>query len=70
MWAGVERAALEVWALPHTDRRDVERVLNRCADFGSLSWDPDLKEKIEFQEVFDFWTGKSSKEKNLFLSRT
>ena len=70
IWERVQRIAVEVWALPHTDKSDVERVLNMCADFGSVSWDPDLKEKIEFQEVFDFWTGKSSQEKNLFLSRT
>jgi FkbM family methyltransferase len=70
IWERVQRVAVEVWALPHTDISGVERVLDMCKNFGSVSWGPELKEKIEFQEVFDFWTGKSSEEKNLFLSRT
>ena len=70
IWERVQRAAVEVWALPNTDTSDVERVLDVWRSFDSVSWGPDLKDKIGFQEVFDFWTGKSSHEKNLFLSRT
>ena len=70
IWERVESVAAEVWALPHTDIIDVERVLDICKSFDSVIWGPDLKEKIEFQEVFDFWTGKSSQEKKLFFSRT
>ena len=65
-----QRVTAEVLALPHTNESGVERVLNRWKDFDSVSWGPNLEEKNELQEVFDFWTGKSSLERYLFLNRT
>lgn len=69
IWEKVERLAVEVWALPHTSELDVGRVLKMCQHFDSVSWSPGLTEEIDIQEVFDFWTSKSSQERNLFLSR-
>lgn len=68
IWKKAERVAVEIWAVPSIKPGDVNGVLERCQDFSSISWDSKLKTKADLHEVFDFWTSKSSEEKNLFLS--
>ena len=69
IWNRVERAAVEVWAFPEVQCEDVTRLLSLWGEFENVSWEPTLETKVELSEVAEFWTSKSGRERNLFLSR-
>jgi hypothetical protein len=71
IWENVERAVIEVWAIPEVNEVDVEKLLSMWEGFKYVSWAPNSHANISFTEVSEFWLKKSGKEsRNLFLSRT
>ena len=69
IWGRVERAAVEIWALPTIGEADVERTLSLWAGFSRIAWDPKFRNTTTLAEVARFWTSKLKAERNLFLER-
>lgn len=69
IWERVERAAIEIWALPTINVRDVERTLSFLTGFNRIAWDPDFRKTTTLKKVREFWTNKGRAERNLFLQR-
>ena len=69
IWKKTVRAVVEVWALPDIDETDVQQLLALWGKFGRMSWNSELSPPIEENEIKEFWTSKSGRQKNLFLER-
>ncbi len=69
VWKRVERAAVEVWALPEVESSDVHTLLDVWRDFRLISWDVDLRSVVSLDEVRDFWTGQTGRFRDLYLVR-
>ena len=72
IWKNCESAIIEVWALTEVCKRDVDGLLSMCQEFEYVGWHPNVveKNKIEFNEVADFWLSESGSFRNLFLSKS
>jgi len=70
IWEKVERAIIEVWALPEINNLDVTNLLNMCQHFNFRSWEPKFQNKIGMNEIREFWLGKSGSVRNLYFSNT
>lgn len=69
VWRRVDRAAIEILALPEVDPKDVANVLAKCSQFQRRSWDAGMESNASFTEISDFWTSRSGLERNLFLTK-
>lgn len=69
LWGRVERAVVEVWALPEVQRSDVGTLVDIWRDFRVISWDADLNSRVDLEEVQDFWTGQTGRWKDLYIVR-
>jgi FkbM family methyltransferase len=69
IWAKVQCAIIEIWALPEIDRQDVYNLLLMCQQFKYISWYPGSKEKLDLNEIRLFWTNNSRDVRNLYLSK-
>jgi FkbM family methyltransferase len=69
IWRRTERVVLEVWALPEVDEMDVDKLIEMFDYFRVVSWTTDTEERITNDEIRKFWLGKSSRSRNLFLSK-
>ena len=69
IWSAVESALVEVWALPEVDENDVKKLMEIWKNFEHISWNPDFQKEVHFDEIENFWLSKSSKAKNLFLTK-
>ena len=70
IWQNTELAIIEVWALPEISERDVTDLLSMCQRFEHASWQSKFPERLDFNEIKEFWLSKSGRDRNLFLSRT
>lgn len=69
IWAKVQCAIIEIWALPEISGQDVDNLLLMCQQFKFISWHPGSKEKLELIEIKLFWTNNSKLVRNLYLSK-
>ena len=71
IWQKCQSAVIEVWALPDVKKTDVQSLLSMCQGFDNVSWGPysGKAEKLEFNEVIEFWINKSGATRSLFLSK-
>ena len=69
IWERVERAAVEIWALPDIGEAEVQHTLYLWSSFNRIAWDPNFRQTTTLAEVAKFWTNKSRAERNLFLQR-
>lgn len=67
VWDRVERAAIEILALPEIDPEDVTNVLAKFSHFRRLSWDAGMESHASLEEIQNFWMSATGLEKNLFL---
>ena len=70
IWERTEVAIIEVWALPEIREQDVTRLLAMCQNFNYASWTPNSRERIDLDEISEYWLSKSGTFRNLFLSKT
>ena len=70
IWEKVERAIIEVWALPEISDQDVTNLLLMCQHFKFRSWEPKFQSALELSEIREFWLGKSGNVRNLYFSKT
>jgi FkbM family methyltransferase len=68
-WDKCERAVIEIWAINDVLEDDCNKLADFWRSFDYVSWSPNVKEKLSFEDLRRFWLSKSGKEKNLFLSR-
>lgn len=68
-WRKVQAAVIEVWALPSIRKLHVERLIGELDKFSKLSWDPGFTNLVKSSDLADFWLSKTSKSRNLFLSK-
>lgn len=69
IWKPVERAAVEVRAFTEVRCEDVTRLLSLWGEFENVSWEPTLETKVELSEVAEFWSSKSARRRDIFLSK-
>ena len=60
---------VEVWAISSISISDLENLREFISDFDYRSWTPFDSSRISIAEIFDFWSGKSEKTRNLYLSK-
>lgn len=70
IWQNTEVAVIEVWALPEIREQDVTNLLAMCQNFNYASWNPNSQERLDLDEVSEYWLSKSGTFRNLFLSKT
>lgn len=68
-WSKVERAIIEIWAIPSIQKKHVDFILNQLSLFQFTSFSIDRTKSVDSEEIRKFWLGKSGKHLNLFLSR-
>jgi hypothetical protein len=69
LWRRVERAAVEVWAIPEVESSDVDALIEIWRDFRLVGWEPNFESTVDLAEVRQFWTGKTGKARDLYLLR-
>ena len=70
MWTKVQRAVIEVWAIPEVQEADVDALLPSLEDFPIVAWDAEIDTAVSIAEVRDFWLSRSGESRNLFLRRS
>ena len=70
IWQNLNRAVIELWALPEVEKNDVENLLLVLKKFKFLSWHPSSKKTVSISEIKNFWLSGSLHNRNLFLSKT
>ena len=70
IWQNTEVAIIEVWALPEIRKQDVTRLLTMFQNFNYVSWNSNSRERIDLDEISEYWLSKSGTSRNLFLSKT
>lgn len=66
----IQAVVVEVWAISSISKLSVEKLRNYISTFEYRSWRPFSSEKVPFDEILDFWTSKTEKTRNLFLSKS
>ena len=69
IWERIERAVIEVWALPEVSSKDVQNLMVNLNHFKFVGWSPSVNTVIDLEDVTDFWLNGSSESKNLYISR-
>jgi FkbM family methyltransferase len=60
---------VEVWAISSISISDLVNLREFISGFDYRSWTPFDSSRISIAEIFDFWSGKSEKTRNLYLSK-
>lgn len=69
LWAKVERAVVEVSALPEIDESEVRTFLGLIGESHELSWSPRFRPSISPGEVYGYWMSCTGMFQNLFIRR-
>ena len=69
VWQRVERAGVEVWAVPEVEGSDVDALIKLWLDFRFFSWEPNFGLRVDLAEIRDFWTSQTGESKNLYMVR-
>ena len=68
-WSKISAAVIEVWALPDVKDEHVRQVIENLGNFNFIGWTADQSQNVDLSELSQFWLNKSSKAKNLYISR-
>jgi FkbM family methyltransferase len=69
MWEKVQRAVIEVWAIPEIKATDVDALIPALESFLMLGWTIDSETNLAVADIREFWLSQSGESRNLFLSR-
>jgi FkbM family methyltransferase len=67
LWAAVDYAVIEIWAIPKLNKPLIEKACIKLSKFNYLSWDYNFNEIIDIEEVRDFWMSETNQQRNLFV---
>ncbi len=67
LWVNIERAVIEITAIPNLAESEIDSILKNFSTFKFRSWFADKSEAIALNEIKDFWLGKNYWTRNLYL---
>lgn len=68
VWEKIQRAVIEVWAIPGVQTADVDVLISIFEKHFYMSWEG-LGSKISIDELRNLWLSQSDQSKNLFLRK-
>ena len=69
IWKKVDRATIEIWATEEVIEADVQTLLGFWESSKYISWDSEMHESVDLQELKKFWLGKTGEFRDLFITR-
>lgn len=67
IWQRVERAAVEVWAIPEVESSDVDALIEVWREFRLVSWASNFESIVDLAELRDFWLGQTGQSRDLYM---
>lgn len=69
IWGKVQRAVIEVWAIPEINATDVDALIPALEGFAVAGWEINSRSSVTMSDLRQFWLSQSGESRNLFLNR-